>query len=309
MHPSTFADMRLWLLAIPQKFYQVQKENEICHWDGGSNAHRFTNKKWFFLLQPSSEHITQVSGATAKAKGLGVVFFCVPKSDLIIPLYPSYYAPDFPQNTISSDAMKLYNNFRKVTTEALESIQIVDEVGTKGYIRVDQEKVGKELLEYIKLDIMSLPEVLNTTDGHDSTITLGDKIKMPVFTSSAPLTIPTKLVPTPLPQSTISPPNAHHAFIPDLDKINYLILHLCLKHVSDSKLDKMCKLQTIQGLPKLWSTRMMTCGKDFYICALASMNEIPKGITTHTLTLQPCELIHMDFSLSMLYQFEDLLVF
>ena len=60
---------------------------------------------------------------------------------MIVPLYPSYYAPDFPQNTISPTAIKFYNKFRSVKSEALDWIRLVDEVGTKAYLRNDHSKI------------------------------------------------------------------------------------------------------------------------------------------------------------------------
>ena len=41
------------------------------------------------------------------------------KTNIIIPLWPSYYMPQNLQNTISQTALKNYNQFRSLRTEAL----------------------------------------------------------------------------------------------------------------------------------------------------------------------------------------------
>ena len=96
-------------------------DNKIeCHWDGGSNSNLFTDKEHFYIIQPMKSSVTQVWGQSAVCEGIGVVLIQRPKTDIIIPLYSCYYAPNFPQNTISPNAIKHYNHFCKVTSEALE---------------------------------------------------------------------------------------------------------------------------------------------------------------------------------------------
>ena len=75
--------------------------------------------------------VTQVSGQQAVCEGIGIVLIQVPKTDVIIPLYPCYYAPTFPHNTISPNTIKHYNHFRKVTSEALEWIRMTTAVGQR----------------------------------------------------------------------------------------------------------------------------------------------------------------------------------
>ena len=128
-HPSTFTNARMWFDVIPPNLFSVLSTNVHCHWDGGSNSHIFTSKEFFYVLQPASGVITQVSGSSASVEGLGIVFMRVPKSDIIIPLYPCYYAPTFPQHTLSPPAIKHYNNYRSVRTEALSWVRLVSETG------------------------------------------------------------------------------------------------------------------------------------------------------------------------------------
>ena len=109
-----FDNVRLWMAALPLHFYITQNMDIECHWDGGSNSNIFTKKEYFFVLQPIQSQVTQVSGATAVCEGIGIVIIKIPKTDITLPLYPSYYAPKFPQNTISLNAIKHYNKYRSV---------------------------------------------------------------------------------------------------------------------------------------------------------------------------------------------------
>ena len=55
----------------------------------------------------------------------------IPKTNIIIPLWPSYYISQNPQNTISQTALKYYNEFRNVRTEALRWVQMTTDTGIK----------------------------------------------------------------------------------------------------------------------------------------------------------------------------------
>ena len=87
---------------------------------------------------------------------IGIVLIQIPKTDVIIPLYPCYYAPTFPQNTISPNTIKHYNHYRKVTSEALEWIRMTTAVGQKIFVRIDPTQVGNELLDYFRVNIMKI---------------------------------------------------------------------------------------------------------------------------------------------------------
>ena len=90
-------------------------------------------------------------------------------------------------------------------------------------------------------------------------------------------------------------PKVNHSFSPDMNNINYLLLHRRLKHASDNKLIIMCNKQTIEGLPQRMSARFIQCGKDCWICHAAVTTNLPRGIIMSTVFLRPGELIHMDF--------------
>ena len=278
-HPSTFAKARLWFDAIPSTIFSVFSNKVQCHWDGGSNSHIFTCKDFFYVLQPALGVITQVSGSAATVEGLGIVFMRIPKTEIIISLYPCYYAPTFPQNTLSPPAIKHYNRYRSVRTEALSWVRLVSETGQKFFLKMTKENHSSELLDYTTIEIMKFDEDIDSTTT--STV--------PSFSMSTAPEIPKSLVcPT-------IPPKVLHSFSSDISLANYLLLHRRLCHVSHEKFRIMCQHQTIVGLPKRFSKRLLGGGIQCWICDSAAMVDVPKGIVMNTSILRPGELIHIDF--------------
>ena len=146
---------------------------------------------------------------------------------------------------------------------------------------MDQYKHGKALLDYTSIEIMEFQDDSSPTSNKNSAV--------PSFSTSTAPEIPTSIV------SHSIQPTVHSSFSTDLSSINYLLLHRRLCHVGSNKLHKMCKLQTILGLPQRISKRLMTCGSKCWICNSATMTSIPKGIRVNTSFLRPGELIHIDF--------------
>ena len=71
----------------------------------------------------------QVSESTAKYQGIGIHLAKI--GDLITPLYPTYLMTQNPQITLSTTAIKKYNEFRSVRIEALE------------YLKLESRKINK----------------------------------------------------------------------------------------------------------------------------------------------------------------------
>ena len=83
----------------------------------------------FYQYKQQSIPIQQVSGNSAQALGYGLVLVRIPNTSTIIPLWPTYYMPSNPQNTLSPTAIKHYNKYRSVTIEALGWIKLTDRNG------------------------------------------------------------------------------------------------------------------------------------------------------------------------------------
>ena len=122
------------------------------HLDGGSNSQIFALRKHFWTFTPIKGKITQVTGDEGEYLGIGIVLARI--GDIIVPLYPSYYMPGNPQNTISTTAIKRYNDYRSVRIEALEWFKITNQEGKSTRVSTITKNVEEELLDYIKIDIM-----------------------------------------------------------------------------------------------------------------------------------------------------------
>eukprot|EP00957_Ditylum_brightwellii_P208365 15357010-Ditylum_brightwellii.AAC.1 len=89
--------------------------------DGGANGHIINDLTLFTTYKSNPCAVAQVSGDTANCLGWGLAFMEVPSSSFpIIPVWLCYYMPKNTQNTLSQQALKRYNHFKAVNTEALE---------------------------------------------------------------------------------------------------------------------------------------------------------------------------------------------
>ena len=68
-----------------------------------------------------------------------------------------------------------------------------------------------------------------------------------------------------------------------------------LDHTKDSLIDEMCKEKTMEGLPARYSSKFQRHKSDCNICAQATLDNIPFGITLKTCNLRLGQLIHMGF--------------
>ena len=74
-------------------------------------------------------NIQLLNGGKDPEKGFGLVIIKIPYTHIIIPLCPSYYIPQNPQNKISKIALKDYNKFRSVRTEVPRWIKNTTDTG------------------------------------------------------------------------------------------------------------------------------------------------------------------------------------
>ena len=79
------------------------------------------------------------------------------------------------------------------------------------------------------------------------------------------------------------------------DELDWIIIHRRLLHISEGKLEKMCKEETIKDIPKRCSKRFNHNKKTYLIYIRGSTTSLPKGITINTDNLRPGKPIHMDF--------------
>ena len=85
----------------------------------------------FTYKRPVEYNVQIINNSKSPEKGFGLVIIKTPNTKIIIPLWPSYYMPQNLQNIISKNALKHYNQFKIVRTEALRWLQITTDMGTK----------------------------------------------------------------------------------------------------------------------------------------------------------------------------------
>ena len=175
----------------------------------------FTDLSYFIQFRPINVTVQILNGGKAAAKGFVSVIIRVSNTDLIIPLWPVYYMPDNPQNTISQPAIKFYNKFRSVRTEALRWIQFVQPCGKKTRTNTMSRQRDEQLLDFLQIDIITglLPQHQQQTTNSvhlDSTYPLMS-------------------------------PQACHSF--SETPLTWELLHRRLLHPSDHAMDAMCRLQ------------------------------------------------------------------
>ena len=66
----------------------------------------------------------QVSGSYEKFQGIGI--HVVKIEEIIIPLYLIYFMTHNPQNSLSTTAIKKYNEYKSVRIEALEYLKLTE---------------------------------------------------------------------------------------------------------------------------------------------------------------------------------------
>ena len=113
--------------------------------NGRSNYHVFNDIKLFAYIRPVQCPVQILHVRKTPAKGFGLVIIKPPKTNIIIPLWTSYYIPQNPKNTVSQTELKHYNEFRNVKTEALRWVKMTTCTGIK-------------LLDFITIDIIKLEQ-------------------------------------------------------------------------------------------------------------------------------------------------------
>ena len=109
----------------------------------------------------------------------------------------------------------------------------------KIYIRIDPVQIGTELIDCFKVNIMDVgPSNAEPDDDED----------LPSFNHSNASFIPDRIIPQTQPnclkiqnnhvghkvQTNSICPKVNHSFSPDMNNINYFLLHRRLKHASDN---------------------------------------------------------------------------
>ena len=116
----------------------------------------FTYITMFACIRHVKFNVQIINGSKSPAKGFGLVIIKSPKTNIIIPLWPSYYIPQNPQKKISQNALKYYNELRNVRTEALIWVQMTTDTGIKFKVETSSKERYQKLLDFINIAILKL---------------------------------------------------------------------------------------------------------------------------------------------------------
>ena len=176
--------------------------------------------------------------------------------------------PGNPQCTFSQGALKKYNKYQSVRTEALDWVHIIDNKNNS--IKLPTLPIYKDskLMDYISVQIVKL---------NDHVITPTNQLTSHC-TSYHPLPSVNKGIFTKL---------GHN--------LSYEQLHRRLSHVCEKKIASMCKQQTLIGLPKTKPKRhhaSCICA----ICTITKQKNRNKGKTVDTSSYTLGQVIHLDLT-------------
>eukprot|EP00957_Ditylum_brightwellii_P000912 73454-Ditylum_brightwellii.AAC.1 len=147
------------------------------HYNGSTNGHILNKLDYFTLFQPSNIKVEQGTGSKE----------------------------DNPQHTLSTQALKHYNEFKCVTTESLELLQILNRQTESKKIPTTETYRSSKLLDYAQLNIVKINTLKHS-------IPIGLIINKGIF--------------------------------PKLfQNLSYEMIHRWLSHISEDTIASMCKLQ------------------------------------------------------------------
>ena len=112
----------------------------------------------FTYIRPVKFNVQILNVRNAPAKVFGLVTIKIPKTNIIIPLWTSYYTPQNPQNIISPNILKHYNQLIVVGTEALIWLQITTSTVMKLKVETAVKQIYEQLLGLINIDVLNIEQ-------------------------------------------------------------------------------------------------------------------------------------------------------
>ena len=112
----------------------------------------------FSYIRPIKFNVKILNGSKALAKCFGLVIIKTPKTNIIIPFWPSYYIPQNPQNTISQTEIRHYKKIRSVRNEYIRLVQTATDKGIKLKFETTVKERDQQLLDFITIDVLNIEQ-------------------------------------------------------------------------------------------------------------------------------------------------------
>ena len=120
--------------------------------DSGANSHVLNDVSLFVTLTLEDKSLIMENNTPSLTKGTDITIVSVTSTEHRIPLFPCFYAPDHPINTLSQPALKKYNHYRYLHTEALKWVCFVSNIEEFKFIFIHSLKnTCKKLLTVFHL--------------------------------------------------------------------------------------------------------------------------------------------------------------
>ena len=146
-------------------FIQLSNQLELQNWMEDKTP-TFSPTSKCSLTSYLNFFLKILNGSKSREKGFGLVIIKIPKTNIIITLWKSYYIPQNPQNTISKTTLKYYNPLKSIITEAMRWFKITTYTGNKIKAETEAKEIYQKLLYLIKIETIKVEHKISTTRNH-----------------------------------------------------------------------------------------------------------------------------------------------
>ena len=133
----------------------------------------------FTYIRPVKCNVHIINVRKSNEECFSLVIVKIPETNIIIPLWPSYYIPKNPQNTIIQTPLNHWNQFRSVRSEALRWLKITTDTVKKLKVEIKVKERDKNY--YTSLPLMYL--IFNNNNLQIRTSSLYPWLQSPIFLS------------------------------------------------------------------------------------------------------------------------------
>ena len=116
----------------------------------------FTDITMLTYIRSVNCNVQIINGRKTLAKGFSLVIIIIPTNKIIIPICPSYYMQQNPQNTISQTTLKYYNQFISERNETIRWLKIAIDTGKKLKVETTVIEIDQKLLYFITIDVLNI---------------------------------------------------------------------------------------------------------------------------------------------------------
>ena len=111
----------------------------------------------FTYKRPLQYDVQILNGSKAPAKGFGLVMVKIPKTNIIMPLWPSYYIKKNIKHN-NSNWTQTIQSIQNFKSKDLRWLQITTDTGKKLKVETTIKERDQQLLEFITIDVLNIEQ-------------------------------------------------------------------------------------------------------------------------------------------------------